>query len=286
MSIFISLTYVCCNIYQVGDSYYAVCDNSWAISKFDASLTPFSESNVQIGDPNREEEDSGYEAIIHHNNTFYVIRESVQFVHILESEGTNITKYHAVIEEIILNEDDYEIRDQCKCEFEFEGDSKGFEGGFGMPGIDGEFYIVGLCEGNHCSESRKFHKGHGQMIMMKKNASHPEGCIWETVKNISIPKTAHFRDYSDIDVTNDGKIAITSQEDSALWIGQLFGVEDGFIDPENIVFNESAYLVYDFPKSNECLTVYCNIEGITFINDEMVMAVSDKMKGKGKQSFW
>ena len=33
------------------------------------------------------------------------------------------TQYHAIIEELVLNDDgdDYEIKDQCKSEFEFEG---------------------------------------------------------------------------------------------------------------------------------------------------------------------
>ena len=53
-----------------------------------------------------------------------------------------------MIEELSIENDDYTIVGQCRSEFEFEGDSKGFEGGFGFPGTDGEFYIVGLCEGN------------------------------------------------------------------------------------------------------------------------------------------
>lgn len=84
---------------------------------------------------------------MHNNETFYVIRESVKFVH--DSGDKNKThSYHAVIEELSIENDDYTIVDQCRSEFEFEGDSKGFEGAFGYPGTDGEFYIVGLCEGN------------------------------------------------------------------------------------------------------------------------------------------
>ena len=124
------------------------------------------------------------------------------------------------------------------------------------------------------------------MIMMKKNTTDPDNCFWQTVKTISIPKTAYFRDYSDIEVTPNGKTAITTQEDSALWIGQLLGIQDGVLDPDEIAFDESSFQLYDFPKSNECLTVYCNIEGITFINDDMVMAVSDQMKKGGKQPYW
>jgi len=106
------------SIINVDDTYYAICDNSWAISKFSSSLTPFSEDNIMIGDPNRETEDSGYEAIFHNNGTFYVVRESVEH---WNADATNST-YHAIIEELVLEGDDYEIKDQCSCEFEFEGD--------------------------------------------------------------------------------------------------------------------------------------------------------------------
>ena len=111
---------------QVEDAFYAVCDNSWAISKFDASLTPFSSSNVQIGDPNREAEDSGYEAILHYNQTFYVVRESIEHEGVLQKKDDNSisSSYHAIIEELVINSDesDYEIKNQCRCEFEFQGD--------------------------------------------------------------------------------------------------------------------------------------------------------------------
>jgi len=62
------------SIINLDGTYYAICDNSWAISKFESDLTPFSENNLMIGDPNREAEDSGYEAIFYHDNIFYVIR--------------------------------------------------------------------------------------------------------------------------------------------------------------------------------------------------------------------
>lgn len=41
---------------QVDESVYAVCDSSWAISKFSDNLQPFGPGNVQIGQPDRETE--------------------------------------------------------------------------------------------------------------------------------------------------------------------------------------------------------------------------------------
>ena len=271
----------------VDDGVYSVCDNSWAISRFSKSLLPFSEDNVQVGDPDRVPgEDSGYEAIFHHGGLFYVVRESVY--HGDHDEGIYNTKkagdYHAIIEELRLSDDDYTVVNECRCEFEFEGDSKGFEGAVGMPDENGVLHIVGLCEGNHCSESRKGDVGNGRVVIMKKREENG-ACLWETVRVVAIPKSAEFLDYSAIDITNDGRVAIASQEHSAVWIGRAKGVSEGKIDLSKFDFDADSGSVLQFPKDGDCRTMYCNIEGIHFMNDEMLMAVSDKMKGKGKQDF-
>jgi hypothetical protein len=91
---------------------YAVCDSSWAISKFDVNLQPFDETNIQIGDPNREEDDSAYEALFYDHGTFHVIRESV------EDENE---KFHAIIEQLAVGDTDYETVEICSTEFEFKG---------------------------------------------------------------------------------------------------------------------------------------------------------------------
>ena len=277
----------------VGDQVYSVCDNSWAISRFTRSLLPFSENNVQVGDPNRvPDEDSGYEAIFHHEGMFYVVRESVYHGHGDHSKRDDssgeVGDYHAIIEELDLSEDDYTdytVVNECRCEFEFEGDSKGFEGAVGFPDEDDVLYVLGLCEGNHCSESRKNDVGNGRVVLMKKSED-PEmtQCIWKTMKVINIPSSAAFLDYSAIDITQDGRVAITSQEHSAVWLGQAKGIVNGVIDPIEFDF-EVESTVLQFPKDGDCATIYCNIEGIHFMNDDMLMAVSDKMKSKGRQDF-
>jgi hypothetical protein len=278
----------------VGDSVYSVCDSSFAISKFNDNLSPFSTDNKQIGSPDRDGDvESGYEAIFHHEELFYVVRESILHHHHGDDdsveeggEADRTHSFHAVIEELVLGEDDYTVQSECLCEFEFEGTSKGFEGAVGFPDAAGELYILGLCEGNHCSEERKADAGHGRMVLMKKSMlpdpDIPGGCMWETVRVIHIPKSADFIDYSDIDITPDGRVAITSQENSALWIGAAVGIENGIINPDTFGFDHASGVTYQFPKSTDCHTVYCNIEGIHWMNDEMLMGVSDKMKGENK----
>jgi hypothetical protein len=227
-----------------------------------------------VGDPGREVEDSGYEAIIHDEGTFYVIRESVK---------DEDKEYHAIVEELDMRPDDYTIMDQCPCEFEFEGDSKGFEGAISVRNaLDNEVIILGLCEGNHCSEERKGDKGNGRIVAMKKEVTEDGGCQWSTLRTIKIPASADFTDYSAITLdAASGRVAISSQEDSKVWIGKLLGKSnDGtnVWDIDAIELDDEKSKVYDFPKNDLCETVYCNVEGIHWINDNMLIAVSDKMK--------
>lgn len=185
-----------------------------------------------------------------------------------------------------MNDDNYDILRQCQCEFVFEGDSKGFEGAVGFPDEDGTLYIIGLCEGNHCSEERKDDVGNGRVVLMRKReAIREEDCLWETVRTVHIPKSASFADYSAIDIASDGRAAITTQENSAVWLGRAAGISNGVIDPEAFEFKDGESKVLQFPKDGGCHTIYCNIEGIHFMNNEMLMAVSDKMKSRGRQDF-
>ena len=73
-------------------------------------------------------------------------------------------------------------------------------------------------------------------------------------------------------------------------MGELSGGSDGVFDPETAEF--SAGEVFDFPReSATCEVQYCNIEGIHWVSGkkdegtpQMLVAVSDKMKSKGRQS--
>ncbi len=111
-------------------------------------------------------------------------------------------------------------------------------------------------------------------------------CLWRTIKTIPIPHSAFFTDYADLSIRPDGRVAIVSQEDSAVWIGKLKGVQDGKLDPDSVQFDHEMGQVFHFPKSNMCQTIYCNVEGVTFINDNTIMVVSDRMKGGGDQPFY
>jgi hypothetical protein len=263
----------------VDEVAYAICDSSWSISMFDPYLHPFGEHNHQIGDPYREMEDSGYEALFYDHGVFYVVRESVQ--------NSNQT-YHAVIEELLLdpevNHHTYEFGKACPTEFEFEGNSKGFEGAMPIHDLNGDLVVLGLCEGNHCSESKELQqdKGNGRLVAMKQETLSDGTCQWSTIRTIKIPKTAYFGDYSSIDMNDSGHVILSSQEESQLWVGQMDGLRpDGLWDVEGMEFRTDDYTIYDFPKNDNCETMYCNVEGVHWVDDYSIIAVSDKMKGKG-----
>lgn len=267
----------------VNDTVYAVFDNSWEISKFARHVYPHSEEDILLGPPRvmqnrleRVEGDSGYEAIFESSGVFYVVRESVNL--------------HAVIAELSLKDDTYTYFRECPCEYAFEADNTGFEGAVGFPDANGVMYVLGLCEGNHCRDKHKKSKdvGNGRVVMMKKRDDADDdatGCLWETVRVVHIPKSAAFLDYSAIDITSSGKVIITSQESSSVWLSYVSGVTDGVIDPSSFEFIDDDSSVLRFPRNGGCDTVYCNVEGIHFINDDLLLAVSDRMKDEGRQNF-
>jgi len=136
--------------------------------------------------------------------------------------------------------------------------------------LNNEMVILGLCEGNHCSETLKSDRGNGQIVVMRKGSQDNSmlGCQWNTIKILDIPSSAYFKDYSALTATKSGRIGISSQEDSQFWVGQLLGQnEAGLWDVDEMEFDPDKGTLYDFPKNDSCETVYCNIEGVHWLND-------------------
>eukprot|EP01067_Filipodium_phascolosomae_P000176 Filipodium_phascolosomae@DN1143_c0_g1_i1.p1 len=243
------------DIVLVGDSYWAVCDNSWALEKLHSSLTPFSEKNVQVGNPKgygkgkySEEagQDSGWEALVFlpENGNFLAVRESI------ESEMSEETSFRAVVQELHVDNlespQNYTIVEECETEFEFTSSNKGFEGAISLRNAKGERFLIGLCEGNYCdSGARGRDPGHGRLVFMTKtkipkkmmhlkerheNNNKHQGsdsgeskCMWKTVMTLDLSPEAKFVDYSAVAIRGS-RLVVTSQESSSLWIGDLEGL--------------------------------------------------------------
>jgi len=235
-----------------------------------------------------------------------------------DKQGKPEPEFHAYIEELRMpsssdKKDDgkrhgYELSEKCQCEFAFHAENKGFEGAAkvrvarGDDPTDTELLVLGLCEGNYCEGgARGREAGNGRMVLMRKrsgNATH--ACTWETLNVFALPKTAMFTDYSamalrplkeDGDSDKNGKdedappsryaIAVTSQESSAVWLGELrIGLNSAGED-----WSLSEGQVLHFPRGADCAIEYCNIEGIDFLDDHLLVAVSDKMKSGGRQDY-
>ncbi|KAH8741168.1 hypothetical protein FG386_000075 [Cryptosporidium ryanae] len=319
---------VCDNVWHIGKFGLSLTPFSHYNKLLDIRRTtpggnPFDIKKLLLGtDPDKE--DSQFEAIVRDDYTghFFVIRESIpheitnfnnkylkESSHSLKntsySENYTVRErhYHSHIIELAIvdvnNVESYEVLETCTAEHKFEFDNKGFEGAVGLRTRSGEFYLLGLCEGNYCmGESKGEEYGNGRLILMKKvyielgNDKDEERslelvnlnsrCIWKSVRMINIPKEANFQDYSSIDIRGN-KVAVTSQEDSSLWIGEINYGDGEFLDPEKFELLPNGKVFY-FPRDHACDFKYCNIEGVSFISDNLIATVSDKMKKNNRQS--
>jgi hypothetical protein len=233
--------------------------------------------------------EGGYEALFYDDetDTFSGVVEAVSLSGVQPDSNGDLPKggdYHAVIDELKFDAKSgtYTKQSSCPSDFEFSSANKGFEGAIRIKTKQGEVYVLGLCEGNFCQGGPKGREpGNGRLIVLKRvEDTMLEGqhfdCVYETQQVINLPKSVNFVDYSSIARRGD-KIAIASQESSRLWVGKIDLVTFEVID--------GGHHIYDFPRNDNCEIVYCNIEGIDFINDNMLIAASDQMKSGGRQSF-
>jgi hypothetical protein len=64
-------------------------------------------------------------------------------------------------------------------------------------------------------------------------------------------------------------VAITSQEDAAVWVGSF--------DFDAMDFSSKGK-VFHFPRDEHCGKVYCNVEGVQWIDSQRLVLASDKSK--------
>ena len=104
-----------------------------------------------------------------------------------------------------------------------------------------------------------------------------------------------FEDYSSLALDGDN-LAIASQASSRVWLGKINlarsdslnaqGKYDYHLDPKEVAILSGGGRVMGFPRDGECNVQYCNIEGIHFVEGsegKLLVAVSDRMKGQGRQ---
>jgi len=295
-------------VVKVNHAFYVICDSSWSIPVFhDLSASGRLDD---IYDPKAKK----HERWQHENSNYLIppadlsafphnVDSNWEAITVNEKTGQHITvqeslplkdgKYHAIIMNVNIQHHppQWTLDYACPSEFTFLDESKGFEGLLGMNGIDGRFFLLGLCEGNHCNtgDIGKEH-GHGMMVIMELDQG--EGppntfkdgylqetstCRWKTLRTVNLPSVAFFEDYSDVARRGD-VIVISSQASSSLLFANMV-LEDGLLNPET--FEVTGGQVTKFAPTSDCQTQYCNVEGIDFINDRMLIGASDSMKGGG-----
>jgi hypothetical protein len=293
-------------------TFYVICDSSWSIpafhdlsssGSFDGIYDPTAKDHQRWGIKNANYliPPADLEAFPSHVDSNW---ESITYFgkakhHIVTQESLVLKdgKYHAVIMNIAIHHDpmQWTLELACPSEFAFKDDSKGFEGMIGMDGIDGRFFLLGLCEGNYCDTKAKGKEpGNGRLVLME--LDHGEGppntfkdgylqetstCRWKTLRVINLPTTAQFVDYSDV-ARRGNTMAISSQESSALLFADMT-LKDGLLDPDT--FEVTGGEVTRFAPTPNCQVQYCNVEGIEFMNDRLLVASSDSMKGGGRQPY-
>ena len=229
----------------VGNYFYAVFDNRLKVGKILSSLPINSSSNTLVSSGSGS---SNFEGITYDNyNTpnFYVVDEN-------ESHNG---AYSPKINEYDAN---MNIQSTAWAPYSFTSadKNKGFEGLVWIRRNSTD-YLLGLCERT------------GVIVVMAQNGSN-----WDLVTTISMPTGTGMTDFSDIDISASGRVAVTSQESSKLWIGQLNSTTWSFVD---------AGVVYNFPTGDSngnvgagSYVIYGNVEGVSFITDIQVVIASDK----------
>jgi hypothetical protein len=91
---------------------------------------------------------------------------------------------------------------------------------------------------------------------------------WERVATIHLPASLRFIDYSGISVAGD-RVAVVSQESSALWVGRLAPSSWDLLDTGT---------TYVFPRDEQGRIRYGTVEGVSWLGEDEVVVVSDRAK--------
>jgi hypothetical protein len=231
--------------------FYVIFDNLPHIACIGPELSPVAAANDVI--EQEKGHHSGFEDIAHDawHGRFYVLIESLERGH-----GT----YMAKVQEYDAG---FGYLGQAWLDFPLDRPNKGLEG-LTCVRRDGQTYLLGLCEGNRCrggDEGRI--PGGGRVHVFRRGDRH-----WERVGKIRLPETVLFEDYSGIAVAGD-RIAVISQESSALWVGDLASSDWQVTDPGTC---------YALPRGADGGIVYGTAEGVSWMGPDQLVIVSDKAK--------
>jgi len=254
-------------------AYWAVFDSLRTIARIDEHFQFRGDGNALVPEDVGESE-SQFEGLQYMaaTDSFVAVRESVDHA------------THGIVpllEEIKVAKDgkSWKLGEVCPAHFfGLEDANKGWEAIYYYE-AGGERYLLGQCESNYCKtivgdDPPGLDRGHGRLILTRYAKGKPgdvDACAWEVIKEIKLPREAAFLDYSGLSFPApfSRRAAITSQEDAAVWVGEF--------DWDAMEFVPGGR-VYHFPRDEDCDKVYCNIEGVTWLDNTRLMFASDRSK--------
>jgi hypothetical protein len=231
------------------DHFFAVFDDRTEIARIANDLKPNS-ANGLFGMAHAV---SGYEGITYnaHMQRYYLLVESRKQI-----KGS----YKAVIVEY---DAEFNYLKDRPIDFGFKSSNKGFEAVAHVRRHDEDF-LLALCEGNKCKCGAKGRTpGGGRVQLFEKKKK-----CWRHSGTIALPAILSFVDYSGMS-TNRGHVAIVSQENSMLWVGQF--------DEAGWTWRDDGQLL-EFPRLENGAIHYGNIEGVGWISPTRIVTVSDRRK--------
>ncbi len=236
--------------------YHVVFDNLSEVGRIDAGLA-VTRDNTLVETASGAE---GYEDIAFNpsQRRFYLLREACE-----EPDGT--FRGH-----VVVCDERFRFLEDLPIDHAFDDGNKGFEG---LVCVErgGREVLLALCEGNRCKSGRKGREpGGGRVHALERSAAE-----WKPVGTLKLPKTLAFEDYSAIDLRGD-RVAVVSQASSGLWVGTLH--------PEKWRCADDGQ-VYTFPRSGKGKVRYGNVEGVGWVDDHVLVVVSDRRKKKQPKRF-
>jgi hypothetical protein len=231
--------------------FLVVFDDRTEIARFSDDLKP----NSTDGLFGMAHGDFGYEGITYNaaKQRFYLLVEARK-----QSKGS----YQA---QIVEYDNDFKYLKDRPVDFPFESSNKGFEAVAHVRRNDKD-YLLALCEGNKCKSGDKGRKPGGGRVQVFEKSNKK----WQHSDTIALPSTLPFVDYSGMSIDH-GRVAIVSQVNSMLWVGQFDEVGWTWRDPGQL---------YEFPRADNGAIRYGNIEGVSWITPTRIVTVSDSRKKK------
>jgi hypothetical protein len=235
--------------------FYVIFDNAPDVGWVEAGLSPGAAGHRLIAQGRGRR--SGSEDIAHD-------RASGRFYVLIEAQARG----RGFMAEVQEYDQGLGYLGRAWLDFPLEGANKGLEGLTFLRRRD-RAYLLGLCEGNRCKDGDEGRRPGGGRVQVFERG----GGDWERTATIRLPASLPFTDFSSLAMAED-RLAVVSQETSALWAGRL--------RPSSWeVADDGA--VFAFPTDAEGQTLYCNVEGVSWMSPDQVVVVSDRAKRGGRQ---